>query len=333
MESTYYSKELGGFFDENLILELSKLAQENISFSTKDKLEGSYVLATTGYTTAAMVAYTMGIPLLIPINGNTYGERVSFLPGACGIGEILENQGYNQMLMFGSDATFGGRKALFSQHGNYNIWDVNSAIEEGKIKQEDKVNWGIEDKDLIIYAKEKLSELANQDKPFSFTMLTVDTHHPNGWKCSDCENKFNNQYFDAIACSSKKITEFVKWIQSQPFYENTTIVISGDHLSMNVEDFEQINKSGYERRVINIFINSAVVPAYTKYRDNSTFDLFPTTLASIGAKIEGNRLGLGTNLFSDEDTLVKKYGLETVNEELRKSSSFYNNKFLYGKRK
>lgn len=37
-------------------------------------------------------------------------------------------------------------------------------------------------------------------------------------------------------------------------------------------------------------------------------DLFPTMLASLGVQIEGNRLGLGTNLFSDKKTLMKELG-------------------------
>ena len=57
-------------------------------------------------------------------------------------------------------------------------------------------------------------------------------------------------------------------------------------------------------------------------------DLYPTTLAALGATIEGNRLALGTNLFSDEQTLIEKYGLEYVNNELMKVSKFYDNNIL-----
>ena len=47
-------------------------------------------------------------------------------------------------------------------------------------------------------------------------------------------------------------------------------------------------------------------------------------LASIGVEIEGNRLGLGVNLFSEEKTNFEKYGTEYVNGELKKNSNFYN---------
>ena len=60
-------------------------------------------------------------------------------------------------------------------------------------------------------------------------------------------------------------------------------------------------------------------------------DLYPTTLGALGAKIEGNRLALGTNLFSDEKTLIEKYGLTYVNDELSKNSRFYDNNILISK--
>ena len=37
-------------------------------------------------------------------------------------------------------------------------------------------------------------------------------------------------------------------------------------------------------------------------------DLFQTTLAAMGTKIDGDRLGLGTNLYSDKETLAERYG-------------------------
>ena len=55
-------------------------------------------------------------------------------------------------------------------------------------------------------------------------------------------------------------------------------------------------------------------------RDFTTFDQFPTTLAALGVQIEGNRLGLGTNLFSSEPTLTERFGRETEERELKKNS-------------
>lgn len=44
--------------------------------------------------------------------------------------------------------------------------------------------------------------------------------------------------------------------------------------------------------------------------------------------IDGGRLGLGTNLFSDKHTLLEEYNYSYVNTELNKNSRFYNNCFI-----
>ena len=56
----------------------------------------------------------------------------------------------------------------------------------------------------------------------------------------------------------------------------------------------------------------------------STMDMYPTILAAMGAKIDGERLGLGTNLFSDKQTLMEEIGFEALNKEVQKTSDFYN---------
>ena len=65
-----------------------------------------------------------------------------------------------------------------------------------------------------------------------------------------------------------------------------------------------------------------------KNRLVSSFDVFPTTLALLGATWEGDRLGLGTNLFSDSKTIFEEYGYDYVNNELKKKSIFYNKEIL-----
>jgi phosphoglycerol transferase len=76
-------------------------------------------------------------------------------------------------------------------------------------------------------------------------------------------------------------------------------------------------------------VNPAVLPAQEKNRVFTTMDMYPTILGSMGVTIENERLGLGTNLFSGEETLSEKYGNEYLFEELLKKSNFYNTALLY----
>jgi phosphoglycerol transferase len=156
-------------------------------------------------------------------------------------------------------------------------------------------------------------------------MLTVDTHFPDGYVCSLCDDEFEgNQYANVMHCSSRQVTEFIKWCQQQPWYSNTTIVISGDHPTMDADFCDDVAKD-YQRKVYTVYINADAKPADPdKTRLYSTFDDFPTTLAALGCTIDGNRLGLGTNLFSDVPTLTERDGLDEENVELMRNSQFMN---------
>lgn len=319
----------GGLFDVNVIPELTQIAKENISFSQSDLIEGASIAPASTWTIAALVSQTAGLPLKISVGANDMKKYTLFLPGAISLGEILEVQGYHNYFMAGSNFNFGGRRNYFTQHGNYEIFDLYTAREEGKIPSDYYVWWGFEDVKLYSYAKEKLLTLASEGEPFNFSLLTVDTHHQNGYRCEICPDIYDDRYSNVWACASSQVDEFVKWIQQQDFYENTTIVITGDHCSMDTDFYGDLSLHGPERKVYNAIINPAIQPIQQKNRRFITMDMFPTVLASMGITIEGNKLGLGTNLFSDEQTLSEKYGYDELFSELKKKSVFYNKNILF----
>ena len=326
MESTYASKEDGGGMDFNCIPELTQLAEENTNFSNTDKLGGGQPSTGSGWTMGAIFAQTSGLPIK---NGNneTLGEQETFSSQAVNLEDILANEGYNQCFMLGSDATFGGRRAYFESHGDCEIWDYNTAIETGKIPADYHVWWGMEDQKLFANAKEKLTELSSKDEPFNLTLLTVDTHFEDGYVCEQCQNEFgDNQYANVMACSSRQLDQFIKWIQEQPFYDNTTIILSGDHLTMDSDFCDDVSED-YERSVYNVFINlpEGLDTSFEKTHNRkfATLDMFPTTLAALGVKIDGDKLALGVNLFSDCETLSEQYGRDEFNKALAEKSTFY----------
>ena len=330
MESTYMSTDEGGGFQFNCIPELTKLAQENTSFSNTDKLGGGYPSIGSTWTMGAIFAQTSGLPIkeitVAQDINETLGSQSSFSSMAYNLEDILTDAGYNQCFMIGSDATFGGRRAYFETHGDCEIWDYNTAKEVGYIPEDYAVWWGYEDSRLFAYAQEKLTAMSQEETPFNFTMLTVDTHFEDGYVCDYCQNDFgDNQYANVMSCSSRQVGAFIEWIQQQPFYENTTIILSGDHLTMDSNFCEGLDD--YERSVYNAFINlpEGLDTSYEKthYREFSTMDMFPTTLAALGVQFEGDKLGLGVNLFSDKETLAEQYGRDGLDEGLLEKSTFY----------
>jgi len=327
METTFGETEAGGPIYDDFIPELTLLARENVNFSNDSGVGGALSFSGTTWTAAAMVTQTSGINVQVPLEAEYFGGENGYMPGVVSLGELLEAEGYNQTLLVGSDAEFGGRDAYFTEHGNYNIVDMNTLKERGWLPKDYRVWWGFEDAKLFDVAKLELAALAAQGEPFNFTMLTCDTHFPDGYYCQECADEYPEQYPTVARCSSRMVYDFILWIQQQPFYENTTIVLSGDHLTMD-PDFMQEVDEGYQRTIYNCILNAPVEPVQEKNREFGTFDMFPTTLAALGVQIEGDRLGLGTNLFSAKPTLCELYGFETLDWELQKRSEFYNERFL-----
>lgn len=355
-EATFMGKENGGAFNVDVIPEITKMAldRENVSFSNTDKLGGAVSMAGATWTMGAMFAQTSGLPLKLPTDyNNKMSISDTFLSYTTCLGDILKEEGYNQSIIMGSNGKFGGRTNYYTIHGENRIYDLKTAKADGIISKGYIQNyWGMYDKELYVYAKKVLSELSANDEPFALTLLTVDTHFSDGYPCLLCaefkkdtngeyilnangrytpKSYFYNKdrYSNVYSCASKQIFEFVEWLKEQDFYEDTAIIIAGDHTTMDADYAKGVDED-YIRTPVNIFINSFAEANETRNRLFSTMDMFPTTLAAMGVEIEGDRLGLGTNLFSGEKTLIEEYGLEHFETEIAKKSSFYN-KMLFAK--
>ena len=322
-ELTFMDREHGGDFPENLLPELMALGEEGEDFAGEgEKRNGGIALPGATWTMGAIFGESTGLPLKISIEQNSMDSQKHFFPSVTALGDILEEEGYNQKFLLGSVGYFGGRELFMEDHGNVAVEDFSYWKRKGKFPRNYWVNWGFEDEKLFLYAKEELENLGKAEQPFNLTLLTVDTHFPDGYVCRLCERKHpKNQYADVYQCTSRQVSDFVHWIQQQPFYENTTIVISGDHPTMDHDFCNDVEKS-YQRKVFTTYLNAVPGVEEKKYREYSTFDDFPTTLAAMGVKIPGDKLGLGRNLFSKTPTLIEEYGLKHVKKELEKRSDF-----------
>lgn len=323
MEVGFASKENGGLLDYDLIPNLRELAAENTYFSFNEDVGGFHSFTRTSWTVSALLGSESGIPYAFPVGSNSMRNDISFAPKIITLGDILEENGYNQEFLCGSDSDFGGRRGFFKTHGNFRIFDYYDGLNNGYT--DDYVWWGLDDRTLYEIAKDELAKLYKEGKPFNLTMLTVDTHHIGGYVCDLCNDEFDIQYANVVKCADKQIGDFINWLKEQPYYEDTLIVISGDHPTM---DGTLITEPDYQNRfTYECFINSSVSSTNTKNREFNTLDMFPTILAAMGFEIEGDKLGLGTNLFSGKQTLEEKYGYSYLNSELNKYSDFYAQSF------
>jgi phosphoglycerol transferase len=324
LETGFLTAEDGGAFAEDVIPEITQLAKNHINFSSDNRIGGAVQLLGTGWTIGGIVSYYSGVPLTLAFpDGNNYGMFLDeFLPGASGIGDILHNAEYNSYFFLGSDIAFGGRDKYFKTHKDTVIFDYNYFRDNNYIPKDYSVWWGMEDRKLYRFARDMISDIA-QEEPFFITLLTADTHPSGGYLDEEAEEIFDSSYKNVLRDASRQLSVFVEWIQAQDFYENTTVVILGDHLYMDSSIFPE--GSVHDRYPLNIFINSPLNPNTAKGRDFSHFDMLPLLVESAGGTYTGEGLGLGRSLHSGNgETLVERYGTAALNEQLRRKSELYN---------
>lgn len=333
MEISYSEYGLGGASRDNMIPEMSSIAIGNTCFNGgTGTLNGANSCVGTTWTMGSLVAQTAGVPLTIPIGENAMGKKAykTFLPGTYTLGEVLRDNGYELMYLIGSEKNFSGADIYMTTHGNYEIRDLHYYHKHG-LPSDYYVWWGFEDEKVYEYAKQELTTLSQCGKPFAFTMMTMDTHFTNGYRCRLCPDTYSDQYSNVIACASRQLQSFLDWFIEQPFCNNTTIVIVGDHPTMDTKYTSKLpyNKDGYVRKCYCAVLNGVAEEKDPKYREFTPMDMYPTTLAALGFEIQGNRLGLGVNLYSGEQTILEKYGWEELNDLLEERSDFYDS-LMYG---
>lgn len=344
MESTFLpnttpqrnsSQEVFSPFD-NLTPSLYQASLNGVNFSDTSTIGGTQQAFGISWTIAGLVGYQCAIPLTMPIDTNQFGRiGGNFLAGATCLGNILDKEGYKQTLIIPHPKNFSGVGPFFRDH-KIAVKDVDTYLKQKQLPKDYQGFWGMKDSLTFEKAKQELLAL-KKDKPFALYLLTIDTHARVGYTDPQkCKNIYdtqtsNGQYKNAIACSDKAIGDFLEWVKKQDFYKNTTIVILGDHLSMNGEIFPE----NTHRRIYNAFINAKFFHPLQKdkiyNRRFSHFDILPTILDSLDVEVKGGKLGLGSDLLSNQPTLLeldKQQGGGDIQQESRKKSKIYED-FLY----
>ena len=333
-ESTFASRDAGGSQERNYITELTDLTKDkdSVHFSNTELLGGASVFVPSiTFTQGSTVAQTSGISLntkILPQSG------VVEYPTMIRLEDILHENGYNQLYIEGSKGEFSMYDEYVGRYEDCKLYDRINLVEQGYAEEGADYfwKWGIEDRKLFEITKELITEVAAEDKPFFVTMYTMDTHsYECGHRCVLCDPGISSDYLAAANCTNRQTAEFVEWVKQQPFYENTTIILVGDHLGNEKTSMLKVD-SGYTRTTYNCFIHPAKEPVNTGNRRFSSLDMFPSTLSAIGVEIKGDRLGLGTDLFSSTETLCEKLGEEEYRKQLEQSSDYYDTVFFPDKK-
>lgn len=290
LERTYFDNQ--AFPD--LAPELGALKDDSIDFSHTMQLPG------TDYTIAGMVASQCGIPLFAPFEGNASASLSSFFPQNICLGDILKNSGYENYFVQGANLRFAGKDVFLKSHGFDNLYgseELKATVDDPNYRND----WGFYDDTVLDEAWKKFETLSKEGKRFSLFTLTVDTHHPDGFISRSCSRKRYeiggkaNQSFSAVTCSQQNIAEFINRIKASPYFKNTVIVVSSDHLAMKNTAWDYLNKQ--DRNNLFFILRGDKPQQEVMAQKRNTMDNGATVLDILGGD---NFIGLGRSSLSGE---------------------------------
>ena len=263
-----------------------------------------------GWTMAGIVSTQCGVPLKGKIsapNSEIVHELSSgmdsYLPGLTCLGDVLADQGYKNVFMGGSNASFAAKNQFLADHGYSEEYDLTTWQKEDKDPSHFRKDWGLSDQQLMAHAKKQVDQLhANAEKtgqPFNLSMLTLDTHEPTH-VYDYCDVNTEEPMASVYSCSMEQVADFVGYMKSKGYLKDTSVVMMGDHLKQlgAIGAFSKELKASGHRTIFNRVWIPGQAPVLREGADQ--LSMYATLLQAAGLEFKGSEAGLGVSAFTSD---------------------------------
>lgn len=312
LESIYSD---AGIFGKDLLAPLN--AVPGVHFEKFRQVPG------TDWTIAGITASQCGLPLkpLAVIDKNRQGQLFkNFLGNATCLGDTLNSLGYKNIFMGGANLDFAGKRKFLTNHGYTELYGTEEWLATKRYTKDDFHAWGLHDDDLFTEARHRLDQLQASGERFNLTLLTVNTHFPDGFISEACARRGGQDFTDVVTCSAHDVADFINYIKQQGYLKNTNVVVLGDHLTMPNAVYDKIADIE-DRKIYNLWVSE---PMAEPNRDRIIhFDFAATILEFIGYKVHGNRYGLGYSAFYTARTMPAVGRVVEIREKILNQSKEY----------
>ena len=287
--------------------------------SEGEQLENYIPIEGTGWTMAGIVSSLCGTPLVhnLGLDGNVIMFS-GFLDRAVCLPDILNIANYQQVFMGGASLSFAGKGEFLSAHSFDRVLGRDELIP--RLADPSYLgSWGLFDDSLFDLALEEFNVLAQSEKPFNLTILTVDTHHPTGEPSPSCDHypQSDNSILQAVHCTDQLIGRFIENLRHHPAYEDTVIVLTSDHLGMRNNAFPLFPQD-YNRKLYFNVLNAGL--HFPRDRLATPVDLAPTILGLLNVEHSASFLAGGNllerevlNLSDAENFANRQKAIEFIN--------------------
>lgn len=259
-----------------------------------------------------------------------YGDRdLPSLP------KLLEQRGYAAETFHVNDVTFWDRDKMYPALGFDRYFDKPSF-------ENDNFNgFGASDVQLYKTAVKRMAELKQENTPFYMQMITASSHHPfkipkdKQWLKlpDDIAGTQLGDYLEAVHYTDYAIGELIEMLKENDLYNDTMLVIYGDHFGLQPQDNdpkELSEKLGitYHERISRFNIPLIIrvpgdAPRQVIKTAGGQVDIMPTVANLLGISLKDeDYVAFGHDLLNtDGNVFGMRYYLPT--------GSFFNNEIMF----
>lgn len=224
--------------------------------------------------------------------------------------EMLKEKGYQSAVFHANNKSFWNRDQIYKRLSIDNFYGKDAY----EITESNSVGWGLKDK---AFFEQSMKYLQSMQQPFYTKFITLTNHFPFDLELDDRSlepydsnsNTLNN-YFPTVRYTDEAIESFFSMLKQTDIYENSVIIIMGDHDGISANhnkamskflDKEEITPYDYvQLQRVPLFIH---IPGYNQGKVMSKIagqiDLKPTILHMLGIDTDKD-IYFGNDLFRDK---------------------------------
>ncbi|MCH7321732.1 LTA synthase family protein [Solibacillus sp. MA9] len=224
--------------------------------------------------------------------------------------ESLGENGYYTNVMHANSKSFWNRDMIYKSFNIDNFYDVESY----DVNDGNSVNWGLKD---IPFFEQSTKLMKDMPQPFYSRLISLTNHYPFYLDPEDMMiNEFDsssgtlNRYFQTVRYLDESVKEFFDDLKEQGLYENSIIVMYGDHYGIS-ENHNKAMAQYLGKDEITAYDSALLqsVPLFIHIPGSNDgqvmeevsgqIDLRPTLLHLLGIDTSKD-MQLGADLFSEE---------------------------------
>jgi phosphoglycerol transferase MdoB-like AlkP superfamily enzyme len=268
---------------------LDSIAKQSILFTN--------MYATGTRTVRGMEALSLAVP---PTPGQSIVRRKNN-EGLFSVGQIFEQAGYESTFFYGGDGYFDNMNKYFGNNGyditdrlrnkfvNDHISTTRTNIPDSEVQFENA--WGICDEDIYNAAIKSADAKFAAGKPFYDFIMTTSNHRPFSYPDHKIDIPSLTSREGAVKYTDYAIGQFLKTIQTKPWFKNTVVIFVADHCASSAGKNEiEISKYHIPCILYNV---PGIAPQEIKVMC-SQIDIYPTLLGllhwSYNSKLYGKNV-------------------------------------------